>query len=67
MFLLASHSKKRMLKQLQNPNIQTFLGLKKYLKTDNTENGRDNTKEDDSDNPKKKLKDISNTDKETYE
>ena len=26
----------------------------------------DNTKEDDSENFKKKLKDISNTDKETY-
>ena len=25
------------------------------------------TKDDDSENPKKKLKDISNTDKETYE
>ena len=31
------------------------------------ENSSDNTKEDDSENPKKKLKDISNTDKETYE
>ena len=53
--------------QLLNPNIQTFFGLKKFLKIDNTENGSDNTKEDDSENPKKKLKDISNTNKETYE
>jgi len=32
MFVLTTvYSKKRMLKQLQNPNIQTFLGLKKFL------------------------------------
>ena len=31
------------------------------------ENGSDNIKEDDSEKSKKKLKDISNTDKETYE
>ena len=30
------------------------------------ENVGDNTKVEDSDNSKKKLKDISNTDKETY-
>ena len=31
------------------------------------ENCSDNTKEDDSENSKKKLKDISNTGKESYE
>ena len=39
----------------------------KPLKTDKTKNLGDKTKEDDSENSKKKLKDISNTDKETYE
>ena len=39
----------------------------KDLKTDIMKNVSDNTKEDDSENPKKKLKDISNRDKETYE
>ena len=37
------------------------------LKTDKTKNVGDTTKEDDSENSKEKLKDISNTDKETYE
>ena len=37
------------------------------LKTDSMKNVIDNTKEYDSENSKKKLKDISNTDKETYE
>ena len=37
------------------------------LETDNTEKSSDYTKEDDSENPKKKVKDISNTDKETCE
>ena len=41
-------------------------GIEEVLKTDNMENCSDNTKEDDSENFKKKLKDISNTDK-TYE
>ena len=42
------------------------LGNKEPLKADKTENIGDNTKEDDSENSKEKLKDISNTDKETY-
>ena len=42
------------------------LGNKKPLKTDKTKNIGDNTKEDDSENSKEKLKDISNIDKETY-
>ena len=48
------------------PKHTNVFGIEEVLKTGNTENGRDNTK-DDSDNPKKKLKEISNTDKETYE
>ena len=43
------------------------MGNKEPLKTDKTENVGDNTKEDDNENSEKKLKDISNTDKETYE
>ena len=39
---------------------------KEPLKTDKTENVGDNTKVEDSENSKKELKDISNTDKETY-
>ena len=38
---------------------------KEPLKTDKTENVGDNTKEDESENSEKKLKGISNTDKET--
>ena len=49
------------------PKHSNVYGIEELLKTDNTENGSDNTKEDDSENPKKKLKDISNRDKETYE
>ena len=49
--------------QPKHPNI---FGIEEVLKTDNTENFSANTKEDDSENFKKKLKDISNTDKETY-
>ena len=41
------------------------LGSKEPLKTDKTKNIGDNTKEDDSENSKGKLKYISNTDKET--
>ena len=41
-----------------------FWGIKNFLKQ--TKNVGDNTKEDDSENSKEKLKDISNTDKETY-
>ena len=43
------------------------LGYKEPLKTDKTKNVGDITKEDDSENSKGKLKDIPNTDKETYE
>ena len=48
--------------------IQTnLLENKEPLKTDKTKNVGDNTKEDDIENFKEKLKDISSTDKETYE
>ena len=42
------------------------LGNEEALKTDNTKHVSDNTKEDETENFKKKLKDISNTNKETY-
>ena len=41
------------------------MGNKEPLKTDKMENVGDNTKEDDSVDSKGKLKDVSNTDKET--
>ena len=41
------------------------MGDKEPLKTEKTKNVGDTTKEDDSENSKEKLKDISNTDKET--
>ena len=43
------------------------LGNQDPLKPDKTKNNGDNTKEDESEKSKEKLKDISNTDKETYE
>ena len=43
------------------------LGNEEVLKRDNTKNHSDNTKEDDSENPKKKFKDISKAAKETYD
>ena len=43
------------------------LVIEKDLKTDNTQNDSDNTQKDNSENKKKNLKDIANTEKETYE
>ena len=43
------------------------LGNEEALKTDKKKKVGENTKEDDSDNSKEKLKYISNTEKETYE
>ena len=40
-----------------------ILGNKEPLKTDKTKNLGDNTKEEDSENSKKELKNISNTNK----
>ena len=50
--------------QPKHPNI---FGIEEVLKTDNTKNFSDKTKEDDSETSKRKLKNISNADKETYE
>ena len=56
--------------QTKNTNseakLTNVLGNKEPFKTDKTKNVGDNTKEDESENSKKKLKGISNTDKETY-
>ena len=60
--------------QLQRKEVNTnseakqtnILGNKEPLKTDKMKNVGDTTKEDDSENSKEKLKDISNTDKENY-
>ena len=56
---------------IQEKNVNTTSEPKltnvDVLETDNMENSSDYTKEDDSENPKKKLKYVSNTDKETYE
>ena len=54
-------------KTTSEPKHTNVFGIEEVLITDNTKNSSDNTKEDDSENSKKKLKDISNTDKETYE
>ena len=51
-------------KTTSEPKHSNVFGIEEVLKTDNTENGSTNTKEDDSENPKKKLKDILNTNKE---
>ena len=60
----------RELKDISNTDKETkqtnVLGKKEPLKTDKTENVGDNTNEDDSENSEKKLKGISNKDKETY-
>ena len=42
------------------------MGNNKHLETDKMKNVGDNTKKDDSEESKEKLKDFSNTDKETY-
>ena len=46
------------------PKHTNVFGIEEVLKTDNTENFSAKTKDDDSENPKKKLKDISNTEKD---
>jgi len=42
------------------------LKIEEVLKTDKTNNLSDNIKDDDGGTPKEKLKDIPNTDNETY-
>ena len=46
------------------PKCPNVFGIEEVLKTDNAENFSAKTKDDESENPKKKLKDISNTDKD---
>ena len=55
--------KKTEVKTICEPKHTNVFGIEEFLKTDNTENFSANTKEDDSENFKKKLKDISNADK----
>ena len=57
---------KKEVQTISEPKHTNVFGIEEFLKTDNTEKFSANTKEDDSENFKKKLKDISNTDKETY-
>ena len=54
---------KKEVKTVSEPKHTNVFGTEEFLKTDNAENSSENTKEDDSENFKKKLKDISNTDK----
>ena len=51
---------------MSKPKYPNVFGIEEVLKTDKMENFSDNTNKDDSENSKKKLKDIPNTDKETY-
>ena len=57
---------KKEVKTVSEPKHTNVFGTEEFLKTDNAENFSANTKENHSDNFKKKLKDISNTDKKTY-
>ena len=57
---------KKEVKTISEPKHTNVFGIDEVLKTDNTENFTDHTKEDDSENSKTKLEDISNTDKESY-
>ena len=50
---------------ISEPKHTNVFGIEEFLKTDNAENFSDNTKEDETENFKKKLKDISNTNKES--
>ena len=51
----------------QKISYHKVFGNKEPLKTDNTENIRDNTKAEHSENSKKKHKDISNAEKDDSE
>ena len=63
---MIGNSKKYSQRKTNSEAKQTnVLGNKKPLKADKTKNIDDNTKEDDNENSKGKLKDISTTDKET--
>ena len=54
---------KKEVKTVSEPKHTNIFGTEEFLKTDNAENFSENTKEDVRENSKKKLKDISNTDK----
>ena len=54
---------KKEVQTISEPKHTNVFGTEEFLKTDNAENFSDNTKEYDSENFKKKLKDISNADK----
>jgi len=54
---------KKEVKTVSEPKHTNVFGTEEFLKTDNAENFSANTKEDVRENSKKKLKDISNTDK----
>jgi len=56
---------KKEVKTVSEPKHTNVFGTEEFLKTDNAENFSENTKEDVRENSKKKLKDISNTDKKT--
>ena len=58
---------KKEVETISEPKHPNVFGIEEVLITDNMENFSGNTKEDDSENSKKKLKDISNADKESYE
>ena len=45
-------------KATSEPNHTNVFGIEEVLKTDNTENSSDNTKEDDSENSKKRKTEI---------
>ena len=48
--LTTTHSKKKNVKTTSKPKHTIVFGIEEVLKTDNTENGSDNTKENDSEN-----------------
>ena len=58
---------KKEVKTVSEPKHTNVFGTEEFLKTDNAENFSENTKEDVRENSKKKLKDISNTDKKNVE
>ena len=57
-------SQRKELKSTSEAKQTKVLGNEEPLRTDKTKNVGDNTKKDDSENSKGKLKDIPNTDKE---
>ena len=56
MFVLTTSPQKREVNTTSKPKYPNVFGIEEVLKTDNSENFSDNTKEDDSENPKKNSK-----------